>query len=139
MIWNRVIDRIENNDNFDINKKWTVLDIGIGMRNNYFGNSPFMPKTGNKWQQELNGQLVFGWRALGFLETYSKIQIAKHYFDEGISNFSDIIKIKDELKKAKPWPSKESIIIKDGIICIIFDQNKLDRVLKSIEEKTAIQ
>jgi len=113
----RIVSRLESMPNFDINKKYRILQIGtLSLRKNYY------PKE--------KGEKV----SLDLLETsftpqYMSQIVYNFYYPKDIFYASSSIKdlslqgINFIKHRAKPWPSQDSIYIDGDIIIIVLDDS----------------
>ncbi|MDR0486194.1 MAG: hypothetical protein LBH29_05660 [Elusimicrobiota bacterium] len=122
MQMNRLIYSIQTAENFDRKKVYKYFDIGhFPSINPYSAREGYVTETPIVY--DVSPYSVYSFMGLSDTSDYPK------------ASFDDIVKLEQELKKAQVWPAKGSIIIKDDILCIVFEQKKLDEILKKIEEE----
>jgi hypothetical protein len=125
MMWNRAIYTIESNPNYVKDKKYNIFQVGLfpSMRSKYYKN-----KHGEDLYL-LNSPYDANWLPGRIIQFYSNIKIDKRF-----SELDDktIDKFKDELKKAKVFPAKQSVMIKENDIVIILDGRALSNIKKNI-------
>ncbi|MDR0486576.1 MAG: hypothetical protein LBH29_07655, partial [Elusimicrobiota bacterium] len=142
-LWNRVIDRIEQVDGFDSGEKYALLTIG-----RFRSITPYMPDAENNnylmrrsldadWAS-LEGPLTYtnDFTSFRYTSISGRKDITRFYNDADIKA---LLKMSSEIEKAKPYPDKTSIVIKDGILMVILDQEGLDKARALIQEHRKAQ
>ena len=113
----RIISRIEQMPNFDINRHYRVFQIGtLSLRKNFY-------KKSN------NEKISLDLLETSFTPRYMSQIVYNFYYPKdvfySIANFNDLSEAgKAYIKNtAQPWPSKNSIFIDNDIIVIVLDDS----------------
>lgn len=147
MLWNRMITRIEDNDNFDFSKNYTFILIGnnCSLREKYYKPGLKSLRSMGLYNHPFNAAWV-PFEAQEFYYPRNFIN-AKYYYvqSERIgttlkdSNDENLKKKISEmyntgiLQNMKEWPAKESVFIYDDIIIFVNQQRALNEFLSEIE------
>jgi hypothetical protein len=145
MMWNRIAVRIEESPAFKIKSKKPYNTILIGnpysYRPSYYFNKYLISRSSpNIIRRSFAGITP---AAISFYMPDHKINLVARRILTLLKNLKDndkqtweyILKCKDEINKAKVWPDKDSIIVKDDVIIMIFDQKSLEEVKKLISKR----
>ena len=139
MTWNRVIDRIESLEDFDINKSYDVVVIGVDkpMRPKFYEMTPatesslgllmapyegVSPLSAISTFSELKTKRIFVYKEFGGELTEKHKEIIGNLYKSG------------ELTAAKAWPSNKAIWLSDDVLVIVFSQAALDKVVSDCSE-----
>lgn len=147
MMWNRIITRIEEQTNFDSNKKYDVIAIGKvpSIRSEILSNDNY-----NKFSKIMISDAYSArnydadWEpfiAENFY--YPKVFVKNHFctayeaYYGNIAFLNDIKKLKLSgiIDKLEVWPSKNSIFVYDDIIIFVADENSLKKFKKYVSEQ----
>ena len=141
MLWNRVLTRMESQKNFDINRKYKIVQIGaeIRMRPRYAANSTF----GSKYSLPL---VSFGYNLDAFdgtvfyyplnfvsqkMKCYTELKALK-------PGYQDQLKLLYEagiLDKAQAWPHKNGLIVWKDVILFVTDAKLLEEYKKQLAQE----
>jgi hypothetical protein len=142
MLWNRIAVRIEESPAFKIDSKKPYNMFVIGVPPSY---RPFY-----YFNQSLAGTSIVSGSFAGvhpdsisFYMPEHKILFIYRRYQLLLSKLKDndkqtweyILKCKDEINKAKVWPDKNSVIVKDDVIIMIFDQKVLETIKELIAKR----
>jgi hypothetical protein len=127
LLQNRILDRIETNSNFDINKKYTYIVVGeIPIYRKKYYNLKYDISS----PPLLDFSYVPYWipsLAINFLSY--KIFIQDSFFVGMDNNTYDVFANKELydfiLNKAKSWPSLDSVFVSDNYILVIMGDEAL--------------
>lgn len=135
MLWNRMLIRLEDNPNFDANKKFTLIQIGapLSLRPKFY-----LPLQKN---ENIDSDLVgtsrepswYVGRALQFYYPTNFIAKKKFPHDAESPLFKkhiERLKKAGILNKANAWPKNNSIQIYEDLILVVTDENRLKEYLK---------
>ena len=137
MKWNRILARLEIQKDFDVTKKYKVVQIGpeISMRPRYIKAKPGKP-TANMLQYSWN------LRSFDAVDFYCQQGFRK----EALSSYrsGDKLKVKVELKrlweagvldKAQAWPHENGLIVWKDIILFVTDAKLLEEYKKQLAQE----
>jgi hypothetical protein len=143
MLWNRIAVRIEESPSFKTNseKPYNMIVIGniYSYRPSYYFNKYLLNKsTSNIVKRSFAGVYP---SAISFYMPDHKVNynrydhLVRKLKDNDKQTWKYILKCKDEINKAKVWPAKNSIIVRDDVIIMIFDQKALETIKELIAKR----
>ena len=142
MTWNRIIDRIESLDGFDIEKEYDVVVIGTdkAMRPKFYEMSP---KTYSS--HGLLDAAYEGVTPLSAIKVFSDLKVNNIYVYDKVDNslsaehkhIIGAIYDTGELEISKAWPSNRSVWLSGNVLVIVFNQDDLDRVIADCSDLAA--
>jgi hypothetical protein len=143
MLWNRIAVRIEESPSFNINSKksYNMFIIGYtySYRPSYYFDKYLLrgssPSVIRRSFAGINPSAISFYMPDHNLNWRYNNQLLEKLKDNDKQTWEYILKCKDEINKAKVWPDKDSIIVKDDVIIMIFDQESLEEVKKLISER----
>ena len=146
---NRVIARIEQNENFSYDKKYCGIKFGnfSNLREKFYINNKA------KYNTELIGQiLITPWRPQGAFNAlmsknvFAECEFYSSDFDyndpnnlnlQAKNNFLSLIKRLDKagiLDTLEPWPHKNSVVVFEDIIVFVASKGNLDEIRQKAKE-----
>ena len=142
-IINRVVDRIEQNENFSYEKKYYFIMFGdiANMRHRY--GKPYFDKlpqdriTGSGRGLGGYGTLVPTWSPLEAFEFYMPHSIGKGSFGDYLESYKEskimqnlILRLRNAgiLERLQPFPHKDSIVVFEDIIVFVASKGNLDEI-----------
>jgi hypothetical protein len=146
MAWNRIAAGIEGNSEFSKNKEYEIVFIGSlpSYRPYYYGRSKEVLNISNILHRGYGG--ISPLTAFGFffpeLKIDNKFRRANQFQKylkrrNGDKRYESALKafeyMKKEINNAQVWPSPNSILIKDNVIVIVFDQKELNAIQKFLK------
>jgi hypothetical protein len=147
MLWNRIAVRIEESPSFKINSKKPYNMFVIGnppsYRSFYYFNksliarAPFGNIIKTSFAYVVSAAISF------YMPDHNITVVAQSYGTllrrlkaNDKRTWKDVLKYKDEINKVtKIWPDKDSVIVKDDMIIIVFDQKSLEEIKKLISKR----
>lgn len=134
----RLLTQIINTDNFDVNKKYTYLQIGQynNFRDKFYGKGNL--KVENEEIINFNFVSQDGCASgLRYLSKFDFIKPGDSFAYETDKNYDE--QMDNELydfimNKAQVYPQKDSIFISDNYILVVFDGNYLEKVRETIKK-----
>ena len=133
MLWNRIFYTLEQNDNFLIDNKYRIIQIGE------------IP-NGRKhlYKTKRNERLSLGLLDWSYNHPLYPLHIAEYFYpytfiDKSkpyMNNLSDLVDLNDKkiLSDMKPWPNKSYLKIYKNAIIIVFDGDELNRLKKELNK-----
>ncbi|MDR2526893.1 MAG: glucosyltransferase domain-containing protein [Rickettsiales bacterium] len=153
MLWNRVMTRIEGNENYDASKKYELLFVGDAPSYDihYYGNNNRRNKE-NEFKRDSGiskfntGILRSHSRAFYFffpdlfarnyreLSWLLKQNKKSRYYEQAQSIKKTALKLKTQINDMRAYPHKNSVLIKDDVIIIVFSESELNEVKKILNK-----
>ncbi len=134
-IFSRVVDRIENQDNFSYNNEYDF--IGIGYFNSF--NSFYYCKQTDHSNHSIRAPFIMAKRdSIQYCMPHIKLKSAEFInkalsLDKVKDVFSDIPK--EKIFNLKPWPHKNSVVIYENKIIVCWQEEELEYVKKVLMEQ----
>ncbi|MDR2865602.1 MAG: hypothetical protein LBV68_08340 [Spirochaetaceae bacterium] len=137
MLWNRIVTRIEDTPGFATDHKYKLLLVGSlpALRKNYY--------SGHNASGGSAGLLIHsydtGWVPFSGVEFYTYHFIGERYntsnlfYNESVKNL--VLEMAPEIEQAKVYPDRSSIVIKNDILLVVWDQASLDSTLEFIKNE----
>ncbi|MDR1952808.1 MAG: glucosyltransferase domain-containing protein [Elusimicrobiota bacterium] len=142
-LWNRLVMRIEEAPLFNKNIKYKLIPIGnsYSYRPHYYyrANEKRMITVSHILYRSYGGVLLP--KALSFfspdlsLEGFFRYNFSAYLRRNDKTAWEYALKYKNDIYKMDVYPSKNSIIVKDDVIIIVFDESSLDEAKKLIAER----
>jgi hypothetical protein len=164
MFWNRVMTRVEENEDYNANKKYRLLFVGKppSYARHYYGNK-------NRSDEEIKfAKKVGAPITIGMLRSYEKVHpmLAFSFFFPDLYKAQNVharyvgypllqnlryrenhrlykqaqpikeiaLKLKTQINGMRAYPHKNSVLIKDGVIIIVFSESELKAVKKILNK-----
>ncbi len=135
-IQERLLERIEEKENFLPSKKYTYVQIGLFP---HMATKFYYKPYDKKASELLNFSYQPGWIPQIILNFLSKSyfigsslwvdQVAENYNSDMDKELSDFI-----MNKAKVWPHKDSVYVSDNYILVVANKTELDKVKERIKK-----
>ena len=155
MLWNRVMTIIEANENYVANKKYKLLFVGPppNYAEHYYGNNKrrakereLLIKANNKSVGMLRGYSIANpSAAFSFffpnLSPMYRTTLLKHLTNKNIQNEKETqtikniaLRLKTQINNMHAYPHKNSVLIKNDLIIIVFSEEELRSVKKILNK-----
>lgn len=126
---NRILSRIEINENFDLHKSYAYIQIGeVPAWSNYIYNKRYKLKT-------LELTRAYGYD--GNQGAFFRLLMPTHRFSSPALNSLEwkklLLENKELLQGSNEWPAKNSVFVTEDAIFVIFNKQTLDAILNSEE------
>ena len=141
MLWNRVLNRIETQADFDIDKKYKVVRIGrqISMRPRFAANSTFgseysLPLVSFGYDLYPFDSLAF-YYPINFVSWKLKCDTDLKYLKSGNKDQLRRLWEAGILDKARAWPHENGLIVWKDVILFVTDAKLLEEYKKQLAQE----
>ncbi|MDR3243795.1 MAG: glucosyltransferase domain-containing protein [Elusimicrobiota bacterium] len=144
-LWQRVVIRIENDPSFNRDKGYEYIFIGRvpSYRPNYYYKSKDVMHLNNILDRAYASVHSQATLTFFYPDLLAKSTFGSNFLSTLRRNDKKALeyaaKLKNEINNAQVWPSKNSVIVKDDAVIVVFNKTDLAKVKKIIQDYETLQ